>query len=271
MSLITISQDFGSGGERIAKNLAASLKLELYDDERLREEAIKMGIKEDILKGLEEKTPGFFDKLMGNRPDIYLDTLHTVVYKVAKQGTGIIVGHGSQVLLKDFDCALHVRVYAPENVRVKNLMEKEAVAEETAQKIIRTKDEEHRDFFKYAFQRSFNDVWQYDLVLNTGKISIDTATKLIADLSKAREIVACSVNVLDRMACLELEHKVHATLLEHGLSPRDVSIEVAKPGEVQIHGLIYTQMDKKKIHHIIKKIDGVSKVTEYIVVPGDTA
>lgn len=39
--------------------------------------------------------------------------MEEVIYEGAEKGQGIILGHSSQLLLRDFRCALHVRIYAP--------------------------------------------------------------------------------------------------------------------------------------------------------------
>ena len=59
MPLITISENLGSEGMSIARQVAAKLKLNLYDDERLQKEAVELGIRaEDIKVGIHEKAPG---------------------------------------------------------------------------------------------------------------------------------------------------------------------------------------------------------------------
>ena len=45
MSLITISRGIGCGGMIIARLVAEGLRLELFDDRKLQEEAIKMGLR----------------------------------------------------------------------------------------------------------------------------------------------------------------------------------------------------------------------------------
>ena len=60
MSLITITRSMGCGGTKIASLVADELKLELYDDQRLQQEAINMGIRSEELESLDEKAPGFF-------------------------------------------------------------------------------------------------------------------------------------------------------------------------------------------------------------------
>ena len=108
MPLITISENLGSGGLSIAQQVAEKLEVVLYDDDRLQKEAVELGIRaEDIKIGLDEKAPGFFDQILGRRPDIYMDFMEALVYEVSRRGDGIVIGHCSQMLLRDFGCALH--------------------------------------------------------------------------------------------------------------------------------------------------------------------
>jgi hypothetical protein len=79
MSLITITHAIGSDGLAIAQNVAAGLNLELFDDSRLREEAMRMGLRSEELKGFEEKAPDWFDRLWGSKPEIYLNLMESVI------------------------------------------------------------------------------------------------------------------------------------------------------------------------------------------------
>ncbi len=54
MPLITISRRIGCGGMVIAQLVAEGLKIELFDDHRLQQEAIRMGLQPEDLKGLHE-------------------------------------------------------------------------------------------------------------------------------------------------------------------------------------------------------------------------
>jgi len=57
MSLITITSGIGCGEMRIAQQVAGGLELELYDDQRLQEKAVEMGLSLEDLKGFDEKAP----------------------------------------------------------------------------------------------------------------------------------------------------------------------------------------------------------------------
>lgn len=266
MSLITISHDFGSEGYAIAQQVAETLALELYDDERLKAEALGEGISEENLRGLEEKAPGFFDRLMGRKPDIYMDILQSVVYRISRKGSGIIVGHGSQMLLKDFGCALHVRIHAPADRRAAAMAEDRGISREAATKIIRKKDDEYKGFFKYAFQLDPNDPELYDLILNTGKISVATASRYIADLAGSDEIKACSLTALESMERMSLERKIHAELVDNGVYSKVISVELAEPGIVTIYGVVNKQREKDQILQIVSNMQEIESVDDSIVV-----
>ena len=57
----------------VARRVADSLQLELYDDSKLQQIALKIGMHADDLKSLDEKAPGFFDRMLSKRSELYLD------------------------------------------------------------------------------------------------------------------------------------------------------------------------------------------------------
>jgi cytidylate kinase len=265
MSLITISQDFGSGGYQIAKTVAEKLVLELYDDERLRKKALEYGVPAEHLKGLEEKEPGLFDRLMGRKPEIYLDMLQNVVYKIARGGEGVIFGHGSQILLKDFGCALHVRVYASRKKRVQNMVDEQKISPEAADKIIFKKDQEFKGFFRYAFQKDFNDPALYDLIINTEKISKETAAEYIINLARSDDVKACSLSALESMERRALERMIHAQLTEKGIVLNTITIEVPEPGIASVFGLVRSDGERDAIVQAVNSVQEVKKADINIV------
>jgi hypothetical protein len=92
-------------------------------------------------------------------------------------------------------------------------------------------------FFHYPFQKSFDDIAQFDLILNIGKISTESAANLIVSLAKSKEIIACSINALETMDCMALEHKIHTELLRYNISTKEITLKVTRPGKVSIQGL----------------------------------
>ena len=266
MSLVTITRSMGCGGSKIASMVADELKLELYDDQRLQQEAIKIGIRSEELKNLDEKAPGFFDYLRGHKPKAYLDLMEAVVYQVAERGKGIILGHGSQLLLRDFGCALHVRIYASESSRIRRLMTERGVSEETAKKLIHKSDHERRGFLRFAFHMDWNDLSLYDLVLNTEKMAEEGAANLIIAAAHSEKIQECSLTALEAMERLSLAKRIEAALLKHNINLVYYHIEVPEKGLAQIRGFTHSEEEKGILLNIVRQVSGVSSLDDEIAV-----
>jgi cytidylate kinase len=235
MPLITISGGVGTGAGRIAQHVAKKSRFELFDDLRLQQEANKMGIRADDLKGLNEKAPSFFDSLRYN-PELYLDILQSVVYQVSRSGEGVIVGHGSQLLLRDFGCAMHVFIHASEAYRIQQLMERYHLTNKAAEKLIRKSDDEKKGFLRFAFQMDWETPSLYDLVINTEKLGIDGAAKLILESLLLDGIKECSLKALETMERMSLMKRVQADLLKDGFGYSQFHVDVPEQGLVQITG-----------------------------------
>ncbi len=273
MSLITISESIGCEGKIIAAHVADELKLELYDDRKLEQEAIQLGMQPEDVKGIKEKAPGLFSRIFSDKPQVYLDLLQGVVYEVAKRGHGIILGHGSQVLLRDFGCALHVRIYASESFRIENLTKRRRMSREAVEKLIHKTDNEQRGFLQFAFHMNWNDPSLYDVVINRDKLSADLAAKLIIEAARSQEIQDCSATALESMERLAFARRVDAAILESNLGPdafhrHMFHIEVPEKGVVQITGVTYEDGAEERLLKVVKGIPGVTDVqSEIIVVP----
>ena len=265
MPLLTITQDYGSHGYYVAQQVAEKLGLNLYDDETLRRAALRLGEKHENLSGIKEQVPGFFEQLMNGKKDIYLDVLRRVVYQISSENNGVIVGHGSQVLLRDFGCALHVRIITPQDKRVRYFMEKRQLTEDQARRLVQTKDEEASDFFRYAFKLDINDPLLYDLVLNTEKIGIDSIITHITGLATSNEITECSIDALNIMKCRSLEMKIHATLLEADVLTMGVVIKVPEPGKASITGIITDGGVRTKITDLLAALPELKEVEVHLI------
>lgn len=77
--------------------------------------------------------------------------MESVVFKISWRGKSVILGHGIQLVLRDFGYALHVLVYASEPFRVQNLAEQRDLKKGAAKKMIRKCDNEWRGFHRFAF------------------------------------------------------------------------------------------------------------------------
>jgi len=262
MSLITISGGKGCGAERVARLIAEATDLDLYDDRRLQQEAVKLGFQSEELKTLGEKAPGFLDVLRGRRPEVYLDLMESLIYDVSRTGQGVIFGHGSQFLLRDFGCALHVLIHASQPYRIKQMMDRQGLSRRAAEKMIIKDDHDRRGFLRFAFRLEFADPSLYDLVVNTEKFGIEGAANLVVDALKSQAIQECSLHALDSMEKMSLMKKVEAALLKENYSLTQFHVEVPEKGMAQIFGYANTAETKKHMLETARQVPGVSKIMD---------
>lgn len=264
MPLITMTRNIGCGGSTIARLVAEGLNLELYDDRKLQEEAVRMGVKSEELEGIDEKVPGFFDRIFSQKPNIYLDLMEAVVYDVAKKGQGVIMGHGSQILLREFGCALHVRVFASETFRIQHLMNQQDLSHEMARKLIHKSDHELERFLRFSFHKDWNDLSLYDLIINCEKLGTKLPAEMIMETARSDEIKECSMKAMDAMERLSLSKNVEASILKSNINLHSFHLEVPEKGLVEVSGWTDTKEAKKHLLKVVKSVPGVSDAQDKI-------
>ena len=260
MYFITISEMLGTGGEIISRRVAEIMNYAYYGEEELFKAADQLGFLSDVKK-LDEKGPTLLEKFFSEKPKVYLDRLQSVVYEVAKKGDALFFGRGSQFLLNSFDCALHVLVTGSIEKRIDRVMEERRVEREVAEKIIHLSDHDKRGFLRFAFDEDWLNPHLYDLILNTDKLSIDSAVKIVIDAGKSDEIKACGIDSVKSLGKLSLHRKIEAVFLEAGLTHQNLFFTVEDVDSVRLYGLVNSLEKKEKIETIVKGIKGIKNIT----------
>jgi cytidylate kinase len=254
----------GCGADKISRFVAEKAKLPLYDDQKLQMEAIRLGLRAQDLKGFDEKAPGFLDSLRGYNPELYIDLMESVIYEVARSGDGIILGHGSQLLLRDFGCALHVLTHASHDYRIKHVMANHGLSEKAAEKMIAKSDSERRGFMRFAFKMDLDDMSLYDLILNPEKLGIDGAGQLVLEALEVQAVKECSLTALETMERMGLLKRVQAALLKGHFGSAQFNVDVPEKGVVHLFGFALNEEKKQQMVAAVKKVAGVSKVKDEI-------
>jgi len=254
MSLITITRGIGTGGAAVARQVAEALDIPLYDDDRLQQEALRMGIRSGDLKSMNEKAPGLFDRVLSSRPGIYVEFMEAVVLEAARTGKGVILGHGSQILLRDFGCALHVLVLADTATRVERLSSQRGIRREVAEKLIQKSDSQQRGFFRFAFHRNLADPSLYDLVVNTEKMGLDLSARLIVEAARSDQVSTCGLSALLAMERLSRVKSIEAILQKQNLNLNMVHIEVEDNGNARVSGAVPNKEDRRRLIAAMKEV-----------------
>jgi cytidylate kinase len=135
MAVVTISRQTGSKGDEIAALLAEKLNHELIDDEKIHSLAESCDDEyKDACSAYEmEKFQGFFERLSFNRP-AYKSLFESLNLELAGRGNVILLGRGVQVVLKEFPGIFHVRIVAPEELRIKQIASEQNLSEQAARR-----------------------------------------------------------------------------------------------------------------------------------------
>ncbi|NWG04612.1 MAG: cytidylate kinase family protein [Syntrophaceae bacterium] len=272
MYFITFSRKIGTNGTEIAKQVANQLGYQFYDTEAIENAAREMGFLKNF-KAIDEKAPSLFQRLFSHKPAIELDRLNSIVYELAKRGSAVFLGRGSHILLKAFNCALHIRVTASIEKRIENLIER-GFSREGALKAIERSDHERSTFIKFAFGVDWENPELYDVILNMDKLSVQLAVSTVIQVARSDEIKACSIDAIKSLEMMSLNTRLEASLIEAGLTygPAGTYIEVKveEPGKVTLTGMVDNDATKKRAQEITQKVKGVSSVENRIMIaPAD--
>ena len=183
--IITISREPGSGGRIVAKRLAEKLQLDLFHHEILHAMAKSADVSAQLLETLDEKglsvLEDWISSLVNDRhlwPDQYLQHLMKVIGTIGKHGRAVIVGRGANFILPA-DNRLRVRVVAPQKERIQHVAQDFNIPEDEAKRRVIRTESDRRAFIRKYFNADISDPINYDIVINTGTLSVDSAVNLI--------------------------------------------------------------------------------------------
>jgi cytidylate kinase len=186
MPIITISRGTESGGARLAESLRDRLGLKVISREVVVEAARTYGVSEgDLLNSL-QSPPGFWNKQAKTRQRYILAVQATLAGMVESDD---VVYHGlaGQLLLRKLSNVLRVRLIAPKEARVRAAMAHLDLDRSEAVKHIEKADEGRATWVRRVYDVDVTDSSLYDLVLNLGTMSMETATEMVVDLVGRQE------------------------------------------------------------------------------------
>lgn len=193
---ITLSRQTGSGARAIADQVAALLQARdpdrhpwsVFDKnlvDRVLEEhklppEIARFMPEDHVSTIQDA----IEEILGLHPSartLWQKTAETVQH-LAELGHVILIGRAANVITRDMKNVFHVRLIAPLDQRIQQVMARSQRDATAAMAHIRKEDLGRQRFLKDHFQAEIDDNLRYDLVLNTARIPQETAARLIGEV-----------------------------------------------------------------------------------------
>lgn len=149
--VITIGCEYGCGGSAVGRALARNLGIAYYDRTLIDKIIEETGVSHDLMemadagkdvKGKRENAAGSTSLAKyKNLTDRVVYIQKEVVKKLAARSSCVIIGRCSDYILRNNPRCVNVFIYAPDKVRVQNVMQELKVGEEKAKELIRENDQ----------------------------------------------------------------------------------------------------------------------------------
>lgn len=185
MAVITISRETGSGGYLVAKGVADSLGYALAEKATTDNIFRQYGLTR--YDELYSTTPNILDIL--NADNLLLVAMsNEIIEAIAQRGNVVILGRAAFAVLAGLADVLQVRVGAPFSERVQRIMEREGLTDVDATvERVKDDDEMHRKYVQRFYNKQWDDASAFDLMLDTGTLSIEDAVQKVVAAARAVE------------------------------------------------------------------------------------
>jgi cytidylate kinase len=240
MAIVTISHEIGSGGPEVGQALSERLRYRHVGQELIADVARRYGLLEEKLSHLDESKPSLLERFDAETRR-YITAIQTALYEFAEQDNVVLMGRGGQWLLRGIPHVVRVRLMAPFELRVKRLARKlamqmgEQTHPRTVTDMVRRDDTEKMGRMRYLYEVDLRDPSLYDLVVNTERLSVDSAVDLIVGLSRRPEFATTPEGV-QLVADRALASRVQVALATHPETRKYRITVEAQAGVVTLEG-----------------------------------
>jgi len=203
--IITISRQYGAGGSEVAARVAAALGWRLVDNELIDRVAAQAGLPPEEVAQHEERAPGFGERLTRalarSVPELFpaaearppepeeatiVRVTETVVAELAAEGRVVLVGRAAPAVLPGRHDALHVKLIAAREVRLRAALLRLGRDAAKAEPVLDATDADRARYWKQHYGRDWDDATNYHMVLNTGLLALDGAAAIIVAEARRR-------------------------------------------------------------------------------------
>ena len=192
---ITIEREYGSGGTEIAAKLAEKCGIACYGAEIMELAAQKLHITAEEAQQYEEKITNSFLYSMfvmsqvqsGNTNALPMESRlyveeHNAICSLAKSGRSVFVGHCASEALKDEAGVLRVFIRADDAFKHDRVVSEYGIDEKDAEAMCRRYNKKRSTYYTFNTNKKWDDLTNYDMVLDSSAIGIDGCVNAIAAL-----------------------------------------------------------------------------------------
>jgi len=204
IQLVTVSREYGAGAGEFAALLGAALEWPVFDRVIGEHAAAKLGATLDAVIPVEEREDSYMERLerafslgppelIGHSPlpaRSWTEEVYRVesdqIRAIAESPPAVIVGRGSQCLLRGRPDTFHLRLYAPQADRIARVAQRTGWSRERAEKMVRSLDAARQRFLGTHFGCGEDLETLYGLTINTSVIAIDRAVAIVRQIVRGQ-------------------------------------------------------------------------------------
>ena len=182
---VTVSRERGSGGSSVAKLVAERLGFALFDSEIVDHVARSATVDRLVVMHMDERSQRsikeWTDRVRQDKKfsaQSYMAHLTKTILTIGMKGRAVIIGRGAHLLLP-VEKSFRVRVIAPLEMRIQRLAAGSGMEPAEAAALIAETDKQRAQFIQENFQQMDAQPLLYDLVINTGRLALETAAELV--------------------------------------------------------------------------------------------
>jgi cytidylate kinase len=188
---VAVSREAGSRGNTIAARAAAKLGWPAYNQELLEYIAQEGAAGQREADSLPPDATGWVEgrlqilQARGLSQHPSLVRLARTVLTLGAQGEVVLIGRAAGHMLPP-ESTLHVRIIAPLPDRIAYVSQWLRLSAEDAAHQVRARDQRRAEFLATHFQRRSDDIYQYDLLLNSSLLGEEACAELIVHAVRAK-------------------------------------------------------------------------------------
>ena len=182
---VALSRLPGAAGAEVGEAVARQLGFGFFGIEIVDQIARTQGVRRELVAGLDEHVRATIDRWVGDgvhrgpftEREYHEALLHTLG-TLSERGGAVILGRGAPYVLP-LGRTLRALVVAPRADRLARLAVARELDRESAERELAREESEREHFVRHHFDADANDPALYDLVVNTGTLGIEGATRFL--------------------------------------------------------------------------------------------
>lgn len=264
MGILAISENLGSQGDEIGREVARALEWRFADREIIARAAEQYGEGVTELHHVTEERPTLWERFTASKRH-YLSYVEATIFELAARGQVVLVGHGAAVLLRGVPHALRVRVNAPEPVRAERVRQAQGLVDAAARNVVRETDGERASRVRFLYHVDVDDPLLYDLTLNTDRLTVADGVRLVREALTAERLHTREAG-LGVVRDLSLAAQAKARLVRDGRTrPLHLSVTAAE-GRVTVAGAVDSEPQHAAALDVVRGVPDVGAVVDEILV-----